>query len=129
MKQNSDKNEMQVKKIIFSDQSAESYFQQSVYGERSPSQHDLCNEQFDESNELETHVSTHQSLPKERPHPLCHLCGKLFQKPYNFYRHLRLHTAGAKVFKCDHCSYASNRKDCLRRHVIQKHKEFCDSVY
>ena len=54
---------------------------QNVYHERPLFQQHHCNEQFDESNDLETHVSTgkdpdtfQQNVPLETPLFQCHLC-------------------------------------------------------
>ncbi|KAB7504648.1 Longitudinals lacking protein-like [Armadillidium nasatum] len=50
----------------------------------------------------------------------CKSCPYQSINPYTFNRHLRIHV-GNKEFKCDHCDYATTRKDSLIRHSRVKH--------
>ncbi|XP_068094152.1 zinc finger protein ZFAT isoform X2 [Hyperolius riggenbachi] len=50
----------------------------------------------------------------------CEYCGKLFWYQVHYDMHVRTHTREHLYF-CSQCSYSSITKNCLKRHVIQKH--------
>ncbi|XP_038616561.1 zinc finger protein ZFAT [Tachyglossus aculeatus] len=50
----------------------------------------------------------------------CEYCGKLFWYQVQLDMHIRTHTR-EHLFHCSQCSYSSVTKNCLKRHVIQKH--------
>ncbi|XP_038199913.1 zinc finger protein ZFAT isoform X2 [Arvicola amphibius] len=50
----------------------------------------------------------------------CEYCGKLFWYQVHFDMHVRTHTR-EHLYYCSQCHYSSITKNCLRRHVIQKH--------
>ncbi|XP_044308803.1 zinc finger protein ZFAT isoform X1 [Varanus komodoensis] len=50
----------------------------------------------------------------------CEYCGKLFWYQVHYDMHVRTHTR-EHLFYCSQCSYSSITKNCLKRHVIQKH--------
>lgn len=50
----------------------------------------------------------------------CEYCGKLFWYQVHYDMHIRTHTREHLYF-CSQCSYSSITKNCLKRHVIQKH--------
>ncbi|XP_054842039.1 zinc finger protein ZFAT [Eublepharis macularius] len=50
----------------------------------------------------------------------CEYCGKLFWYQVHFDLHVRTHTR-EHLYYCSQCSYSSITKNCLKRHVVQKH--------
>nr|XP_014710857.2 zinc finger protein ZFAT isoform X1 [Equus asinus] len=50
----------------------------------------------------------------------CEYCGKLFWYQVHFDMHVRTHTRD-HLYYCSQCHYSSITKNCLKRHVIQKH--------
>ncbi|XP_058899603.1 zinc finger protein ZFAT [Kogia breviceps] len=50
----------------------------------------------------------------------CEYCGKLFWYQVHFDMHVRTHTR-EHLYHCSQCNYSSITKNCLKRHVIQKH--------
>ncbi|XP_019678735.2 zinc finger protein ZFAT isoform X5 [Felis catus] len=50
----------------------------------------------------------------------CEYCGKLFWYQVHFDMHVRTHTR-EHLYHCSQCHYSSITKNCLKRHVIQKH--------
>uniref|UniRef100_A0A8I3RW12 Zinc finger protein ZFAT n=1 Tax=Canis lupus familiaris TaxID=9615 RepID=A0A8I3RW12_CANLF len=50
----------------------------------------------------------------------CEYCGKLFWYQVHFDMHVRTHTR-EHLHHCSQCQYSSITKNCLKRHVIQKH--------
>ncbi|MGH0145507.1 UNVERIFIED_CONTAM: hypothetical protein FKN15_040453 [Acipenser sinensis] len=50
----------------------------------------------------------------------CEYCGKLFWYQVHYDMHTRTHTH-EHLYYCSQCSYSSITKNCLKRHVIQKH--------
>ncbi|XP_075405342.1 zinc finger protein ZFAT [Tenrec ecaudatus] len=50
----------------------------------------------------------------------CEYCGKLFWYQVHFDMHVRTHTR-EHLYYCSQCRYSSITKNCLKRHVIQKH--------
>ncbi|XP_034980413.2 zinc finger protein ZFAT isoform X3 [Zootoca vivipara] len=50
----------------------------------------------------------------------CEYCGKLFWYRVHYDMHVRTHTR-EHLYYCSQCSYSSITKNCLKRHVIQKH--------
>ncbi|XP_044149661.1 zinc finger protein ZFAT isoform X2 [Bufo gargarizans] len=50
----------------------------------------------------------------------CEYCGKLFWYQVHYDMHVRTHTR-EHLYYCAQCSYSSVTKNCLKRHVIQKH--------
>ncbi|XP_072536439.1 zinc finger protein ZFAT isoform X2 [Salminus brasiliensis] len=50
----------------------------------------------------------------------CEYCGKLFWYQVHYNMHVRTHTR-EHLHYCSQCSYSSITKNCLKRHVIQKH--------
>ncbi|XP_070604432.1 zinc finger protein ZFAT [Erythrolamprus reginae] len=50
----------------------------------------------------------------------CEYCGKLFWYQVHYDMHVRTHTR-EHLHYCSQCSYSSITKNCLKRHVIQKH--------
>ncbi|XP_072007252.1 zinc finger protein ZFAT isoform X2 [Engystomops pustulosus] len=50
----------------------------------------------------------------------CEYCGKLFWYQVHYDMHVRTHTR-EHLYYCSQCSYSSITKNCLKRHVIQKH--------
>uniref|UniRef100_A0A8C4SPQ5 Zinc finger protein ZFAT n=1 Tax=Erpetoichthys calabaricus TaxID=27687 RepID=A0A8C4SPQ5_ERPCA len=50
----------------------------------------------------------------------CEYCGKLFWYQVHYDMHIRTHTR-EHLYYCSQCSYSSITKNCLKRHVIQKH--------
>ncbi|XP_015212586.1 zinc finger protein ZFAT isoform X1 [Lepisosteus oculatus] len=50
----------------------------------------------------------------------CEYCGKLFWYQVHYNMHIRTHTR-EHLHYCSQCNYSSITKNCLKRHVIQKH--------
>ncbi|KAG8429450.1 hypothetical protein GDO86_020145, partial [Hymenochirus boettgeri] len=50
----------------------------------------------------------------------CEYCGKLFWYQVHYDLHIRTHTR-EHLYYCSQCNYSSITKNCLKRHVIQKH--------
>ncbi|XP_058132063.1 zinc finger protein ZFAT isoform X2 [Dasypus novemcinctus] len=50
----------------------------------------------------------------------CEYCGKLFWYQVHYDMHVRTHTR-EHLYYCSQCHYSSITKNCLKRHVIQKH--------
>ncbi|XP_072184513.1 zinc finger protein ZFAT isoform X2 [Excalfactoria chinensis] len=50
----------------------------------------------------------------------CEYCGKLFWYQVHYDMHVRTHTR-EHLYYCSYCSYSSITKNCLKRHIIQKH--------
>ncbi|KFO75521.1 Zinc finger protein ZFAT, partial [Cuculus canorus] len=50
----------------------------------------------------------------------CEYCGKLFWYQVHYDMHVRTHTR-EHLYYCSQCNYSSITKNCLKRHVIQKH--------
>ncbi|XP_026863072.2 zinc finger protein ZFAT isoform X1 [Electrophorus electricus] len=50
----------------------------------------------------------------------CEYCGKLFWYQVHYNMHVRTHTR-EHLHYCSQCSYSSITKNCLKRHVIQRH--------
>ncbi|XP_069076891.1 zinc finger protein ZFAT isoform X1 [Pleurodeles waltl] len=50
----------------------------------------------------------------------CAYCGKLFWYQVHYDMHVRTHTR-EHLYYCSQCTYSSITKNCLNRHVIQKH--------
>ncbi|XP_028836107.1 zinc finger protein ZFAT [Denticeps clupeoides] len=50
----------------------------------------------------------------------CEFCGKLFWYQVHYNMHVRTHTR-EHLHYCSQCDYSSVTKNCLKRHVIQKH--------
>ncbi|KAM6215430.1 zinc finger protein ZFAT [Rhynchocyon petersi] len=50
----------------------------------------------------------------------CEYCGKLFWYQVHFDMHVRTHTR-EHLYYCSQCHYSSVTKNCLKRHVTQKH--------
>nr|XP_033788664.1 zinc finger protein ZFAT isoform X2 [Geotrypetes seraphini] len=50
----------------------------------------------------------------------CEYCGKLFWYQVHYDMHVRTHTRD-HLYYCSQCSYSSITKNCLKRHVVQKH--------
>ncbi|XP_078580246.1 uncharacterized protein LOC144864247 [Branchiostoma floridae x Branchiostoma japonicum] len=51
----------------------------------------------------------------------CHICGKVFRRPSEVQRHLRVHT-GEQPFQCDLCYRRFNDKSNWRNHMIRVHR-------
>ncbi|KAJ8354340.1 hypothetical protein SKAU_G00219070 [Synaphobranchus kaupii] len=52
----------------------------------------------------------------------CGYCGKLFWYRVHYNMHVRTHTR-EHLHYCTQCSYSSITKNCLKRHVIQRHSD------
>lgn len=52
----------------------------------------------------------------------CEYCGKLFWYQVHYNTHVRTHTR-EHLHYCSQCSYSSITKNCLKRHVIQRHSD------
>ncbi|KAJ8013244.1 hypothetical protein DPEC_G00051250 [Dallia pectoralis] len=52
----------------------------------------------------------------------CEYCGKLFWYQVHYSMHVRTHTK-EHLHYCSQCSYSSITKNCLKRHVIQRHSD------
>ncbi|TRY94758.1 hypothetical protein DNTS_021629 [Danionella cerebrum] len=52
----------------------------------------------------------------------CEYCGKLFWYQVHYDTHVRTHTK-EHLHYCSQCNYSSITKNCLKRHVIQKHSD------
>ncbi|ROL47804.1 Zinc finger protein ZFAT [Anabarilius grahami] len=52
----------------------------------------------------------------------CEYCGKLFWYQVHYNTHVRTHTK-EHLHYCSQCSYSSITKNCLKRHVIQRHSD------
>ncbi|XP_072324350.1 zinc finger protein ZFAT isoform X1 [Scyliorhinus torazame] len=50
----------------------------------------------------------------------CGYCGKLYWYQVHYDLHIRTHTR-EHLYYCAQCSYSSITKNCLKRHVLQKH--------
>ncbi|XP_075437942.1 zinc finger protein ZFAT isoform X2 [Ascaphus truei] len=50
----------------------------------------------------------------------CEYCGKLFWYQVHYDMHVRTHTR-EHLYHCSQCNYSSITKNCLKRHVVQKH--------
>lgn len=51
---------------------------------------------------------------------MCYFSGKLFWYQVHYDMHVRTHTR-EHLYYCSQCNYSSITKNCLKRHVIQKH--------
>uniref|UniRef100_A0A8C1SXD2 Zinc finger and AT hook domain containing n=1 Tax=Cyprinus carpio TaxID=7962 RepID=A0A8C1SXD2_CYPCA len=52
----------------------------------------------------------------------CEYCGKLFWYQVHYNTHVRTHTK-EHLHYCSQCNYSSITKNCLKRHVIQRHSD------
>ncbi|KAL4616892.1 zinc finger protein ZFAT isoform X1 [Arapaima gigas] len=52
----------------------------------------------------------------------CEYCGKLFWYQVHYNMHVRTHTR-EHLHYCSQCNYSSVTKNCLKRHVIQRHSD------
>ncbi|XP_043923136.1 zinc finger protein ZFAT [Protopterus annectens] len=50
----------------------------------------------------------------------CEYCGKFFWYQMHYDMHIRTHTR-EQLYYCAQCNYSSVTKNCLKRHLIQKH--------
>ncbi|XP_077127384.1 zinc finger protein ZFAT isoform X1 [Ranitomeya variabilis] len=65
-------------------------------------------------------VTLFQKIRKVYGELECEYCGKLFWYQVHYDMHVRTHTR-EHLYYCSQCSYSSITKNCLKRHVIQKH--------
>ncbi|XP_072168718.1 zinc finger protein 236-like [Diadema setosum] len=75
-----------------------------------------------------------RNLDRSRFQHKCQFCNKLFSKPSQLERHVRIHT-GEKPYKCPHCDKAFNQNGALQVHMT-KHTgtkpyscEFCGQKF
>ncbi|XP_066435013.1 zinc finger protein ZFAT [Eleutherodactylus coqui] len=65
-------------------------------------------------------VALFQKIRKVYGELECEYCGKLFWYQVHYDMHVRTHTR-EHLYYCSQCSYSSITKNCLKRHVVQKH--------
>ncbi|PSN32882.1 hypothetical protein C0J52_13325 [Blattella germanica] len=58
----------------------------------------------------------------EGPAHICTKCGKVYSWKANLGRHMRLECGKIPHLQCPHCSYVTNRKSSLDRHILKKHE-------
>ncbi|XP_045142899.1 zinc finger protein ZFAT [Echinops telfairi] len=102
-------------------------------GDGVPCQPDTCQPASEPSSDITPFMKILNSLQKkpmttglcERIRKVygdleCEYCGKLFWYQVHFDMHVRTHTR-EHLYYCSQCRYSSITKNCLKRHVIQKH--------
>ena len=90
---------------------------------------DICGLQFSYIDSLKKHlirkhgkstsaegVPTTASSEMAVKNQKCLICGKLWWRPSELNRHMRMHT-GEKPFKCDRCGKAFSMRSSLKRHM------------
>ncbi|XP_045208206.2 zinc finger protein 729-like [Mercenaria mercenaria] len=80
-----------------------------------PYQCEVCEERFSRKIYLETHMYKHTGLKKF----VCEICKKFFSQKGNLTVHMLLHDQERPVYKCQKCSYTSNFKSNLTKHLQQ----------
>ena len=50
----------------------------------------------------------------------CNYCGKIFTRPAELERHIRVHT-GERPYKCPHCDYSGRQQIHLKSHLVTRH--------
>ncbi|XP_052231983.1 zinc finger protein 236-like isoform X2 [Dreissena polymorpha] len=107
-----------------------------------------CSAQYYSRQELKEHTKQHLKIKLSLSHKTykknvdrtgyshkCQHCNKVFQKPSQLTRHVRVHT-GDRPFKCHICSKAFNQKGALQLHILGRHTDkkphtcqFCDQGF
>ncbi|XP_076328463.1 zinc finger protein 236-like isoform X2 [Tachypleus tridentatus] len=106
-----------------------------------------CTQKFNRASNLRDHMKIHYKIKASLAHRnykrnidrstfphKCHTCSKLFQKPSQLVRHIRIHT-GERPYKCDKCDKAFNQKGALQIHMTKHsgerpyHCEFCPAAF
>ncbi|KAF2887215.1 hypothetical protein ILUMI_18958, partial [Ignelater luminosus] len=52
----------------------------------------------------------------------CKNCGNCYTQPYNLKRHVRYECGKEPQFQCPLCNYKCKRRNGLRCHLLNKHK-------
>ncbi len=74
-----------------------------------------CGKKFTTKNNLERHVNSQHAEEKTRYE--CEECGQEYPRKDSLIQHIRDHHMEEKRFKCDHCSFKTNRFCNLNSHL------------
>jgi len=72
---------------------------------------------------LDDHISAHTGIKNH----VCSICGKAFAGRKHMQRHEKTHLE-IKPLKCEHCEYATTRRDKLRDHIRKHHRNIAISM-
>ncbi|XP_062914118.1 zinc finger protein ZFAT-like isoform X1 [Mobula hypostoma] len=75
---------------------------------------------LDSLQKRQLNVSLFEKIRKVYGDLECGYCGKLYWYQVHYDMHIRTHTR-EHLYYCSQCSYSSITKNCLKRHVVQKH--------
>ncbi|XP_041045624.1 zinc finger protein ZFAT-like isoform X4 [Carcharodon carcharias] len=75
---------------------------------------------LDSLQKRQLNVSLYEKIRKVYGDLECGYCGKLYWYQVHYDMHIRTHTR-EHLYYCSQCSYSSITKNCLKRHVVQKH--------
>ena len=77
-----------------------------------------CGKVFPHKIKLNHHIYHHHNTTRRYD---CHSCDKVFFKPMNYYKHVKMHST-VKPFFCELCGYRAVRRDNVRQHIRKVHK-------
>ncbi|XP_066539989.1 zinc finger protein ZFAT-like isoform X2 [Hoplias malabaricus] len=75
---------------------------------------------LDQMQKIQLNMEIFERIRKVYGDLECEYCGKLFWYKVHYNMHVRTHTR-EHLHYCSQCSYSSITKNCLKRHMIQKH--------